>query len=702
MMKTRQGFSFTILFYILLLCLLVYSHSVSIYILEKAKESDDSSKTTSLSFNISGGVDQGFNEDKFFKIKTEIYRDTTLLETKNTECKIPSSPQATFGTQLIIRCEIDLISSKEANNIKFIEFVQNENDDPKINDINKHILGNILSFSKKIEVKFDIEFIAESIKFVKCLEDKYIFSLKGQYTSNFIRSFSFDLPLNDNEQLKAKCESPNIYVPKDELINCTLIMLKDDKFKESLKKGIQLKESYYNTININDEKKILKIKIKNNKKNISLNEITCNTGGIYDYFKSVFAPKKQTEEIKKEDEEQNNWEKQREEERRRRKEKEEREREEAKKRRDQEDLENLLKRREKEREEQEKKRKYDIDNNDKNNNNPTKFEIDIRNQKNDDEIDYNSNVKLIHLQVRYSNGYIYYMFYALTPIHVGHKIKVRFSITKYDYDSGFNNQEYKYIILKTEDGISTNEKNIIVEYMAKYDCEQCKKMIIDKNSIQGATIYNIPDDQYFLDAISTNKNTYLSKSTIQNPPLYITDNLYSQNCLIYLSGNFFNKNIFFASKFSLTLIGTDYYNNRNVTVYCGLNERSVFTCPINTNLINFEYKVEKLIVDQKENIIIDNSIINRNGMINRVNCQVDNNNFQNNDNKPKEPLEEKKGWNWKRIIIIILVIIVLYYLISKYCCEKEEEYSDEYNSRWRVSSSNYSGGETYGLRSRGW
>ena len=77
--------------------------------------------------------------------------------------------------------------------------------------------------------------------------------------------------------------------------------------------------------------------------------------------------------------------------------------------------------------------------------------------------------------------------------------------------------------------------------------------------------------------------------------------------------------------------------------------------------------------------------------------------MQNINEKPQEILQVKKGWNWKRIVIIIIVIIVLYYLISKYYCEKEEEYSDEYNSRWRVSSSNYSGGgETYGLRSRGW
>ena len=91
-------------------------------------------------------------------------------------------------------------------------------------------------------------------------------------------------------------------------------MLKDNKFKESVKKGIEPKESYYNTININDEKKILKIKIKDIKNKITLNEITCNTGGIYDYFNSTLGPKKQTEEIKREEEEQNNWERKKEEE----------------------------------------------------------------------------------------------------------------------------------------------------------------------------------------------------------------------------------------------------------------------------------------------------------------------------------------------------------------------------------------------------
>ena len=203
-----------------------------------------------------------------------------------------------------------------------------------------------------------------------------------------------------------------------------------------------------------------------------------------------------------------------------------------------------MKKRKKEREKKKKKRNYQNENS----NNQIIIDVNNNNQNNYDEIDYNSNVKLIHLQVRYSNGYIYYMFYALTPVPLGHKIKVRFSITKYNYDSGFNDQEFKYIILKTEEAITTNEKNIIIEYMAKYDCEQCRKMIIDKSSIQGATIYNIPDDQYFLDAILTNRKNYLSKNTMQNPPLYISDNIYSQNCMIYLGGNFFNRNTFFISK----------------------------------------------------------------------------------------------------------------------------------------------------------
>ena len=63
----------------------------------------------------------------------------------------------------------------------------------------------------------------------------------------------------------------------------------------------------------------------------------------------------------------------------------------------------------------------------------------------------------------------------------------------------------------------------------------------------------------------------------------------------------------------------------------------------------------------------------------------------------------KKRTNGKKIFLIIASLVVSYYIITKCCCKKEEEENEEYNnSRWRVSSSSYGGGETYGLRSRGW
>jgi len=714
MKKEKGEISFRMIFYIELLSLLVFINSFSFYILEKAKEIDNPSKT-SLSFTINGGVDQAFNEDKFFKIKTQIYKDLELITNKNAECRIPSSPQAEFGTTINVKCELDLLSSQNANNIKFIEFVINDND-LMINDLKKYVLESNLFFSKKIEMNADIEFTAENINLVKCSEDIFVFGIKGEFSSTFIRSFNFNITLNDNEQLKTKCESPDIYISKEETINCTLVNYKS---LESLKNGIIIKESYYKAININNEEKILKIKIKDNNNKIELKEINCSpqkkddnksSGGLIDYFKNMFTSNKKTVEINKEEEEQKRWERQREEEKRKKKEQEEREREEEKRRRDQEDLAKYIIQRQKEKEDQERRSRKEIEDNSQNDNIRKKNYNDYNNDKynsqrneDNDDIDYNSNVKLLHNQVRYSYGFIYYMFYALTPVPLGHKIKVRFSITKYNYDNGYNEQENKYIILKTEEEITTNDRNIIIEYVARYDCQQCKKMIIDKNSIQGAKIYNIPEDQYSLDAIYTNQNNYLSRSKMENPPLYITDNIYTQNCLIYLNGNFFNKNKFFASKFALNLISNGYYNNKNVTVYCSLNERSIFSCPVTENLDNFEYKLQQFVIDQKENIIIDNSYVTREGMPNRVSCQIGNNMLQtNNDDKTNENIEEKKGWNWKRIIIIIIITIVLYYLISKYCCEKEEEYNDEYNSRWRVSSSNYGGGETYGLRSRGW
>ena len=135
------------------------------------------------------------------------------------------------------------------------------------------------------------------------------------------------------------------------------------------------------------------------------------------------------------------------------------------------------------------------------------------NENENEIIDYNSNVKLIHLQVRYSYGFIYYMFYALTPVPLGHKIKVGFTISKgssYNYDL---NRSKANIVLKAEEEVNQEGKNIIIEYIARYECEQCQKFVLDKNSIYGAKVYNIPNEEYLLDAININRNgNYLQKN----------------------------------------------------------------------------------------------------------------------------------------------------------------------------------------------
>ena len=175
--------------------------------------------------------------------------------------------------------------------------------------------------------------------------------------------------------------------------------------------------------------------------------------------------------------------------------------------------------------------------------------------------------------------------------------------------------------------------------------------------------------------------------------------------MVILGGNFFNKNRFFPSKVPLNLISTGGYygNSRNVTVYCGLNERGIFSCPINDNLNNFEFRLEQFIIDQRENIIIDNSYIGG-GMGSRVTCQRGPLVTVKVEDKTKpsksDGLFKNKNINWKKLFFGIIIIYGLYYIISKFCCQKEEEYSDEYNSRWRVSTSSYGGGETRGLRNR--
>ena len=728
-MKDNHFLSVSIIFLVEILSLLVFINSLSFYVLEEAKENEkSSSKSSILSFTIKGGVDQSFNEDIFFKIKTELYKENKYLSEKNAECTIQKNPDAKFGTSVIANCEIDLLSTDNPNKIKFISIISNNNKF-QLNDINNYVLEKVLSFTKKIETKPDIEFTAASIKTIKCDYNKFIFGIKGDINKYWINSFTFDINLNENNSIKAKCVCPNVIFNSEITINCTITISTDNDFMENLKKGIILKENFYK-ITDKDAEKLLKFKIKNDKETIELKDFNCNPDNneekdvdYSNYSKKSNRGKNENEykrdedsnKYKEEESAQSRWEREQEEEKRKRREREEREREEEKKKKAQDDLEKFLKQRQKEREEEEKKRKYN-DYDDDNNQNLRKKNYDNndndnyynqRNNNNDDDIiDYNSNVKLIHIQVRYSYGFIYYMFYALTPVPLGHKIKARFSIKKYNYDTGYNDQENKYIILKTEEEINPNDKNIIIEYIAKYDCQQCKQIILDKNNIQGAKIYNIPEEQYQLDAVAVNQNNYLTKSKMESPPLYIVDNIFNQNCMINLNGNFFNKNKFFIAKFPLTLIKSSNYggSSSNITVYCGLNERGVFACPITDNMELFEYKLEPLIIDKKENIIIDNTYIAKSGFVNQVSCKVIGVpkigvSQNNNDDQLKEnPV--KKMSTTKKIIIGIVVIIILYYLISKCCCPKEEEeFTDDYNPKWRVSSSNY-GGETYGLRNR--
>ena len=475
---------------------------------------------------------------------------------------------------------------------------------------------------------------------------------------------------------------------------------------DNLKNGITIEENIYKVKRVFSEEKVFKFCIKE---------------GIKLEIKDLNTNKEISKTDEEEDDKKSEWDIQREIERRRR----EKEREEEKKKKDQEDLETLLKKRQQIMNEENKKNTYNLynpysifgnnNNNNPSNNNNQNNNIYIKNQENE-EIDFNSNVKLVHLQVRYSYDIIYYMFYALTPIPLGHKIKVGFTLSTGNYNYGDSNKLSRNIILKTEEEISPNDKSVIIEYVARFECPQCKKIVLDPNKIHGAKVYNIPKEEYLLDAINVNQNGYLQKSKMTSPPLFITENIFNQNCMIELGGNFFNKNKFFISKFALTLIGTGYYNpNRNITLYCSLNEREIFSCPIQENINNFEFILEPLIVNQKENIIIDNSKMTRDRMIFHASCQQLNNispmnmgistNNYNNNQKQNDPIKNpeqmpdlliQKKTDWKKIIYIIVILIVAYYILSKFCCKKEEDNNVEYDSRWRVSS------ESYGLRNSNW
>ena len=731
------------LFFILSSLFISLINSQSIFILESAEEKSSSDKNI-LTFTIQAGINEDISSNINFQIESEFYENDKYIKDKRIDCTIPKASDVSFGTKINIKCSIDLyyIDCLKSNKVKFIKFIKNDN--LEIYDQKQNVLGNNFLFEKRLketekdkekdkdkekekkelDIKADYEFTADKITYIQYNGNQLSFLIKGQYDSIFTPSFDFDLIINRN--IKTKCKSPGLFLTKEGSINCTLTI---DPFNnnilESIKDGIEIKENIYRLQRSFNDDKVFKFSIREGDK-LEIKDFNLNKG-------QIFKEKEEDEDKKSE------WEIQREIEKRRR----EKEREEEKKKKDQEELENLLKRRQQVEKEQNKNNNYNPfytpseydKNQNKNNNNNFNYpnnnynnNNNFFNNQNDDneQIDYNSNVKLIHLQVRYSYDIIYYMFYALTPIPQGHKIKVGFTISTGGYNYGEFNKINKNIVLKAGESITPDDKSIIVEYYARFECPQCKKLVVDKNNIYGAKVFNIPNDEYLLDAVNINQmGNYLQKNKMENPPLYIAENIFNQNCMLELAGNFFNKNKFFISKFPLTLIGTGYYNsNKNVTVYCNLNEREIFSCPIQENINNFEFKLDQFIINKKDNIIIDNSKITRDRMTFHASCQAysnyglggPNNNYggnnpvsnsnQNDFLKNSEQMPDiliKKRKNWKKIFMIIASLIISYYVISKCCCKKEEEENEEYNnSRWRVSSSSYGGGETYGLRSRGW
>ena len=295
------------------------------------------------------------------------------------------------------------------------------------------------------------------------------------------------------------------------------------------------------------------------------------------------------------------------------------------------------------------------------------------------------------------------MFLSLTPIPKNHQILINLSIKKYN-----DRIENKNIIIKTDQEIKKEDKNIIVEYTGSLECNRCKSIILNENDIKGAIIYNIPKERDSRDAIINNRKNFVRKNELKSPLLYITENISNKNCLINLEGNFFNKNKFFISQINLKLI--DRNNRKNITVSCGLNERSIFSCPINENLNKFEYKLEQFIINKKENIIIDNSIIVKNNIMYHITCNNKNNDKKDEQNKKDKDkdkdnlkVDPKKKSKKKKIIIGIVCIIVLLYCLFSYCCyEKEPEINYSSSSRGAaISSSNYIG-ETSGLLNRRW
>ena len=238
----------------LLSSFLLLINTQTIYILESAKEKSSSDKNI-LSFDIKAGINENIESNINFQIESEFYDGNNYIKQRNIGCIIPKTLDVSFGSKIDIKCSIDLyeIECLKSNKVKFIRLIKNEN--LEISDLKQNIIGNDLIYEKRIkeekkkekekekekEIKADIVFTAESIKVEKFIGNKLIFIIKGQYNSMFTLGFDFELIINNNDNIKSKCNSPNLIFEKQANINCTLII--EPNIFDSLSNGIEIVKS---------------------------------------------------------------------------------------------------------------------------------------------------------------------------------------------------------------------------------------------------------------------------------------------------------------------------------------------------------------------------------------------------------------------------------------------------------------------------
>ena len=127
--------------------------------------------------------------------------------------------------------------------------------------------------------------------------------------------------------------------------------------------------------------------------------------------------------------------------------------------------------------------------------------------------------------------------------------------------------------------------------------------------------------------------------------------------------------------------------------------------------MDFGYKLEQFIIDKKENIIIDNSLLSKNSIFNVkceniINSKKGKDNISNNKIKNNKIINQRKMSKKKKVMMGSILVILLLYLIINCCFSEKNEYSDysstsTSSSISSISSSNYVG-ETSGLLNRRW